>query len=108
MVREILGNVTGNAGAVDYYANNGSIYPCPVTPATDTVQDCALSTGFINNATPGMQYNALGAWLANNNWFANETYTYLSASEVKVTVAYPAGGSYTCDANATIYTCSSP
>jgi hypothetical protein len=111
IVRELLGNVMGNAGPVDYYLNNANTYPCPSATVTG-VQDCALPSGVINNATTGMnlQYPALGAWLSNNNWFANEAYTYFAPSRVKVTVAYP-GGSYSCDANpanANIYTCSSP
>jgi hypothetical protein len=109
MVRELLGNVMGNAGPVDYYPNNANTYPCPSATANG-VQDCALPSGVVNNAATGMnlQYPALGAWLSNNNWFANETYAYFAPSHVKLTVIYAPGRSYSCDANASIYTCTSP
>jgi hypothetical protein len=110
MVKEMLGNVAGNTGLVDYYNNhmpNPNTFPCPLVAGA---QDCTPGASGTIDPT-GLNYPQLSFWLKNNSWFTSETYTtYAPASpptHVKVSVVYP-GGSYYCDANANIYTCSSP
>jgi hypothetical protein len=106
IAREMLGNVSPHAGPVDYYDTNVS-YPCPQIAGA---ANCTPSApGGVIDTTIGLNYNNVPVynWLTNNNWFANETYTYFTTTHVKVKVAYPAG-SYSCDANANIFTCSTP
>ena len=107
MVKEILGNTTVHSGPVDYYDTNTN-YPCPAATVIGN-QDCTLSTGFVPYNDPGLalQYAALGSWLTTNGWFTSATYAYFSPTHVKLTLADPFG-SYSCDANANIFTCSSP
>lgn len=105
MVKEILGNVAVHAGPVKYFDTN-IYYPCPAaTPAGSS--DCSRTSGFVNNSGMGLQYAALGSWLANNDWFALATYSYPSFFHVKITLA-DALGSYSCDATLNIFTCASP
>ncbi len=101
IVRELLGNVAGNSGLIHYYNNNANTFPCPLGKGP-------VCPGAVGNIDPtGLNYPQLSLWLTNNNWFATETYKYTNPTHVKVTVPYPAG-SYSCDANANIFTCSSP
>jgi len=112
IVREIVGDADVAGGLVGYYApttgtphNN---YPCPAK-TVDGNADCTLTTGFVpyNDAVADLAYPALGAWLVNNGWFAMTTYQYITATHIKVTLA-DAFGSYSCDANANVVTCSAP
>lgn len=110
MVKAMLGNITPQAGPARYFDLNG-IYPHPAaTPAGHT--DPTKTAGFINNSSDfiapgvGLQYSALGAWLNNNHWFDLANYSYMSATHVKLTID-DALGSYSCDANANIFTCAS-
>ena len=110
MVKEILGNLDVPAGAVDYYNNNGNNYPCPSATPTG-VSDCSLTTGFLNSASTGMALaytpSALKLWLANNNWFASASYTYMDSTDVELAVTDTLG-SYRCLATSNVFSCSSP
>ncbi|OGV73905.1 MAG: hypothetical protein A3B82_01075 [Methylophilales bacterium RIFCSPHIGHO2_02_FULL_57_10] len=105
MVKEVLGNVEIHAGPVKYFDTN-TTYPCPATTPTGS-SDCSLTSGFVNNSGMGLQYAALGSWLANNGWFALTTYSYTGTTHVKAMVA-DALGSHSCDANLNVFTCASP
>ena len=109
MVKEILGNVNVLAGPAKYYSLNGN-YPCPAsTPAgASMASPCLSSTGYTNNSLAmGLQYASLGSWLANNDWFANATYSYTNPTSVKLSIV-DGLGSYSCLANSNTFTCSSP
>ena len=105
IVKEILGNVAIHAGPVKYYDTN-TTYLCPATTPTGS-SDCSLTSGFVNNSGMGLQYEALGSWLANNGWFALTTYSYTSPTHVKTMIADTLG-SFSCDANLNVFTCASP
>jgi hypothetical protein len=116
MVKEILGNLDIPSGPVNYFNDvtkgNGT-YPCPAATPTGNM-DCTPPlpiVGYVpyNDPNPAvsLQYATLGSWLADNGWFAMATYSYYSPTHVKVTLA-DVLGSYSCDANSNVFTCSSP
>lgn len=110
ITKEIVGDVDVPSGLVKYYQSPVGAphnkYPCPAA-TVDGNENCGLATGFVpyKDATVDLQYTTLGTWLIDNGWFTMTTYTYLSSTHVKVTVADPSG-SYTCDANMNAVTCS--
>lgn len=111
ITKEILGDVGVASGLVDYYqtAVPPNTYPCPAKSITGNA-DCTPPLGSnvpYNDTTTPLQYSALGNWLISNGWFAMTTYTYLSPTHIKVTVT-DLLGSYTCDANMNVVSCSSP
>jgi hypothetical protein len=108
ITKEIVGNSSPIAvpiGLVEYYQNSAT-YPCPASTVFGN-QNCALVTGFVpyNDAAVNLQYTALGSWLEDNGWFAMTTYNYITSQHVSITVTDPLG-SYTCDANMNVITCS--
>lgn len=107
IAREILGDVDTPSGLYKYYQTSSS-YPCPAS-TSGGLKDCTISTGFVpyNDPAVGLQYATLGQWLVNNAWFPMTTYDYFSATHVKITLT-DALGSYACDANANIVSCSTP
>jgi hypothetical protein len=112
IAKEILGDVDIPSGLVKYYQTPvltpHNSYPCPANTVAGN-EDCGVATGFVpyNDASVSLQYTTLGGWLIDNGWFAVTTYTYISPTHIKVTVTDPLG-SYTCDANMNIVSCSSP
>ena len=109
IVKEILGNVAIPAGPAKYYSTNTS-YPCPAsTPAGSSDCPSLPLSHYINNSgmVPPLQYASLGTWLANNGWFTIANYTYTDANHVGLNMA-DGLGSYTCNANANVFTCTSP
>lgn len=106
MTKEMLGNTDILAGPADYFEAM-DVYPCPAANATGG-SNCALHSGYVNNSLAmGLQYASLGTWLANNGWFGLATYSYLSSTHVRLSLA-DAFGSYTCDANDNVFSCASP
>lgn len=105
MVAELLGNLDVHAGPAEYFDTNSS-YPCPAPTITGNA-NCAYSTGFIpyNDTAIDLQYASLGDWLTRNGWFGLATYDYYSPTHVKVTIT-DSNGSYSCDANSNVFTCS--
>ncbi len=113
VAKEIVGDPSPLAipsGLVDYYqtpvATPRNTYPCPASTVAGN-ENCTLAMGFVpyNDAIVGLQYTSLGSWLEDNGWFAITTYTYITNQHVRVTVTDPLG-SYTCDANLNVVTCS--
>lgn len=112
IVKEILGNVNVPSGLFNYYqtpaASPHNTYPCPASTVAGN-ENCGITTGFVpyNDPLVSLQYAALGTWLVDNGWFVMTTYTYLSATHIRVTIIDPLG-SRTCDANMNVVSCSSP
>jgi hypothetical protein len=110
IAKEIVGNpspIAVPSGLVQYYQTSANTYPCPAKSVTGDA-DCAPPLGNnvpYNDAIKPLQYTALGSWLEDNGWFAMTTYNYVSATHVTVTVTDTLG-SYTCDANMNVVTCS--
>lgn len=108
ITKEILGDVSVPSGLIGYYQAVVT-YPCPAKMLTGDA-DCTPPLGNkvpYNDATTPLQYASLGTWLIGNGWFAMTTYTYVSSTHISVTVTDPLG-SYTCDANMNVVSCSSP
>lgn len=105
IVHEIVGDVDVTSGLFKFYEKGANHYPCPAK-TVDGDADCSITTGFVPY-NDDLQYSALGTWLVNNGWFAMTTYQYITATHIKVTLA-DAFGSYLCDANANVVTCSAP
>lgn len=112
IVREIVGNVDVPSGLFRYYqyplGAPHNDYPCPAK-TVDGNADCTLATGFVpyNDPAVDLTYPTLGTWLTNNGWFVMTTYQYITATHIKVTLA-DAFGSFSCEANANVVTCSAP
>lgn len=112
IAKEILGDVDVPSGLIDYYQTvvaPPNTYPCPAKSIAGDA-DCNPPLGNnvpYNDTTIPLQYTTLGNWLINNGWFAMTTYQYLSPTHIQVTVTDPLG-SYTCDADMNVVTCSSP
>jgi hypothetical protein len=108
ITKEILGDVDVPSGLIDYYQTFNA-YPCPAKSVAGDA-DCSPPLGNnvpYNDEDEPLQYSALGNWLENNGWFTMASYQYISPTSIKVTVADPLG-SYTCDADMNIVSCSSP
>ncbi len=116
IVKEILGNLDVPSGPVNYFNDvtkgNGT-YPCPAATPTGNM-DCTPPLPIVGNVpyndpnpAVSLQYATLGSWLTENGWFGLATYSYTNATHVKVTLA-DVLGSYSCDANANVFTCASP
>ena len=107
IANEILGTNSIHAGPAKYYDTFGT-YPFPSTTVAGNSTPL-LTKSFVNNSAKGMglQYANLGSWLDNNGWYALASYTYTSANHVNLTLA-DALGSYSCDAKANVFTCTSP
>ena len=112
IVREIVGNVDTPSGVFQYYQTPVGMphnaYPCPASTVGGN-EDCTINTGFVpyNDVTTDLKYTALRSWLINNGWFAMTTYKYITATHIKVTLA-DAFGSFTCDANMNVVSCTVP
>lgn len=112
ITKEILGDVDVPSGLFNYYRTvvaPPNTYPCPAKSVAGDA-DCNPPLGNnvpYNDTTTPLQYPVIGNWLTNNGWFAMTTYTYVNSKHIKVTVTDPLG-SYTCDANMNIVSCSSP
>jgi hypothetical protein len=112
IVSEIVGNIDTPSGIFQYYqtpvGTPHNAYPCPASTVGGN-EDCTITTGFVpyNDPATDLKYTALGSWLINNGWFAMTTYKYITATHIKITLA-DALGSFSCDANMNVVSCTTP